>query len=226
MFKWGKREKTDVVQGFEWEKTKKSDVIQAFKWLFPVYSTCIFCGREDINSTETGLCSICSKTAPYIDCPNATFAYDGKMERCIKGLKYDNKRYLAEIFAGLSRDKISKFSYDIVCFVPTLNEKKRGYNQAELIARAIDNEHTVNALDKIRDTVSQTTLSAKERMENVKGAYAAKDVALVKGKRILLVDDVYTTGSTIKECARMLTEAGAKEVILYTICKTVFKNDE
>lgn len=196
------------------------------EWLFPTYSSCIFCGKEDVSSLECGICENCLKTAPFAKETNATFYYDGKMETLIKNLKYHNKRYLATIFADLSKDKLNKIDYDMLCFVPSMNIKKRGYNQAELIARAIDNNRTAEVLIKIRDTVSQTTLSGKEREENVKGAFAVKDKAAVWNKRVLLVDDVYTTGSTVNECKKVLLEAGAKSVGIYTICKTKLKDKD
>lgn len=193
------------------------------EWLFPTYSSCIFCGKEDISSLECGICESCLKVAPFASEENATFYYDGKMETLIKNLKYHNKRYLAKIFADLSRDKISKIDYDLVCFVPSYNKKKRGYNQAELLARAVDNENTEEVLIKIRDTVSQTTLSGKEREDNVKGAFAIKEPNVIVGKRLLLIDDVYTTGSTVRECRKVLLEAGAESVEIYTICKTKYE---
>ena len=189
-------------------------------WLFPTYSTCILCGREDISSVDIGICSVCVDNKCFSEDKRAVFDYDDKKKKLVLGLKYNNRRYLAKIFAGLAKDKIAMISYDIVCFVPTMKEKERGYNQAELIARAIDNKRSVKALVKIKDIPSQTTLSARQRMENVKGAYAVIDKSLVLGKRILLIDDVYTTGSTIKECAKMLYQSGAKEVNIFTIFKT------
>lgn len=191
------------------------------KWLFPVYSSCIFCGREDVSSLDTGLCIDCIKDAPFIDDPYATFCYEGKMELLIQNLKYNNKRYLAIIFADLSREKLKAINYDLICFVPTRNKKKRGYNQAELIARAIESNKTVDVMEKIRDTASQTTLSRQERIENVKGCFEVTDKEVIAGKHLLLIDDVYTTGSTVNECARVLREAGAAGVTIYTICKTL-----
>lgn len=189
-------------------------------WLFPVYSSCIFCKREDVSSIECGICADCLKTAPFTKDVSATFYYDVKTEGLSQDLKYNGRRYLAVIFADLSRDKLSNIHYDIICFVPTRNKKKRGYNQAELIARAIDDEKTVDALVKIKDTPSQTALSREERMKNVKGCYRVSNPQEIDGKAVLLVDDVYTTGSTVKECRRMLLEAGAELVEIYTICKT------
>ena len=195
-----------------------------FDWLFPTYSACIFCGREDISSLDTGICSKCIKTAPFALEKDAAFYYDSDMEYMIQDLKYNNKRYLADIFARLSEEKIREIDYDIVCFVPTRNKKKRGYNQAELFARAIDKSRTVDALEKIKDTVSQTTLTREQRMFNVKDCFRVKDAKTVKDKDILLVDDVQTTRSTVNECKKELLKAGANRVYIFTICKTKLKD--
>lgn len=190
------------------------------EWLFPIYSTCILCGREDISSYNCGLCKDCLDIAPFATENNTIFYYEDGISRQIQNLKYNNKRYLAKVLVELGREKLDALSYDIVTFVPTRNRKKRGYNQAELIARAIDDENTIETLAKIRDTVSQTKLSIEERKENVKDCFEVIDGSKVMGKRVLLVDDVYTTGSTIKECAKMLILSGAVSIIPFTVCMT------
>lgn len=95
--------------------------------------------------------------------------------------------------------------------------KWRGFNQAEEIAKELANFFEIplisDCLIKIRETLPQTELSEKERKENLKGAFLVKNKEKIKKKKILLVDDVYTTGSTLEEAARVLKEAGAKEII-------------
>lgn len=94
--------------------------------------------------------------------------------------------------------------------------KNRGYNQSEelgqMIGQALNVPLITGNLVKIRQTEPQMKLSAKERQENIKGAFAIKNPAQITGKKIFLIDDVYTTGSTMTECAKVLKEAGAKQV--------------
>ncbi len=102
-------------------------------------------------------------------------------------------------------------------------EIKRGYNQSELLARAFC-AHTKLALDvtslvRVRDTGSQTKLGRAQRVENMSGAFLVKNPAAVKGKIVLLIDDVATTGSTLESCAQALRQAGAKRVLAYTFAR-------
>jgi len=103
--------------------------------------------------------------------------------------------------------------------------KSRGFNQAELIARAAvkklphELELASNILIRQRDTVSQVGLSREERIENMRGAFRVSDAARVKGRQVIVVDDVMTTGTTLSECARVLKRAGAEEVWAATVAR-------
>ena len=103
-------------------------------------------------------------------------------------------------------------------------KKKRGYNQSELLAEEISGQLKLplltGALEKIRDNKAQAKLRVNEREENVRGAYVVKDKAAVKGKRILVVDDVITTGATASEVAHMLYKAKARSVKVLTYAST------
>lgn len=118
------------------------------------------------------------------------------------------------------RREFSNINFDCVCFVPmTLKNKlKRGINQSELLARCIANELNIplyqNALVKLKQNRVQHNLSRNERIMNVKGVFTASDD--VKGKTVLLVDDIKTTGATLNECSRELLKAGAGQVFCVT----------
>ena len=116
-------------------------------------------------------------------------------------------------------DKPPNFTDFLLVPVP-LEKRKirwRGFNQAEEIGKELSNFLKIPLLDdvliKIKETLSQVELSGKEREENIKGVFVIKNKEKIEGEKILLVDDVYTTGATMKECARILKEAGAKEII-------------
>lgn len=115
-------------------------------------------------------------------------------------------------------DKKPNFSDFIIIPIPLLKKrlKQRGFNQAEELAKELSKNLELplinNILTKTKETLPQVELSKEKRRENIKGAFLAENKDIVKNQKILLVDDVYTTGSTMEECARVLKESGAKEV--------------
>ena len=116
-------------------------------------------------------------------------------------------------------------TFDLICWAPVSKKRrrKRGYDQGELLAREAAKQlgrECVPLLKKVRDTPAQSGLKdPSARRANVMGAYQAVEPALVVGKRILLVDDVVTTGETLSECASTLLMAGAEEVFCVTLAK-------
>ena len=106
--------------------------------------------------------------------------------------------------------------YDIIIVVPVSRKRRneRGYNQSELIARAISKTLGIpivkNVLVKIKNTVPQSSLNKVQRAENANGVYSAKNHTKLRNKKILLIDDIYTTGSTLNECANALIQKGIK----------------
>ena len=98
--------------------------------------------------------------------------------------------------------------------------KARGFNQALLLAQGFPDRPTgLEVLKRLRHTVPQVGLNPKERRDNVKGAFGVSQPAAVKGRKILLIDDLYTTGSTVRECARVLRRAGAARVEVLTVAR-------
>lgn len=117
-------------------------------------------------------------------------------------------------------------SYEIIIPVPIHRRRfnDRGYNQSELIAKEISkklkiNNFRNNILIKIRNNAIQSTLNKHQRMMNVKDVYKVQNINLIQNKKILLIDDIYTTGNTVNECSRVLKENGAKEIGVFTISK-------
>jgi ComF family protein len=118
-------------------------------------------------------------------------------------------------------------AYDLIVPVPLHLSRLRwrGFNQALVLSRAIGRAHQLQVdpllLDRVRPTVPQTQLKERERQENVRGAFAVATPERLPGKRVLLVDDVYTSGATVEECARTLCRGGAKYVDVYTLARAV-----
>lgn len=147
--------------------------------------------------------------------------YKDDVRKSIHRFKFGNARSYADVYARLLALRLQgKFpaEFDILTWVPVsrLRRLKRGYDQAELLATALAKELDMPAtavLKKIRHTPPQSGLrNAAQRRANVLGAYAVHTRQSLAGKRILLLDDVLTTGATASECARVLITAGAKEV--------------
>ncbi|MDR1217501.1 MAG: ComF family protein, partial [Oscillospiraceae bacterium] len=115
--------------------------------------------------------------------------------------------------------------YDIISWIPLseLRAKKRGYDQAMLLALAVAlglDDVAVETLRKTRDARAQSSLSGRDaRAANISGAYEVVDAELIEGKRVLLIDDIVTTGSTLAECARTLTDGGAASVCAAALAK-------
>ena len=155
----------------------------------------------------------------------AAVRYVGQVREAIHALKYGNGRRLAPQLAELIAAKLGgEFDgADFITFVPITRKKRveRGYNQAKLLADELGRivgKKPVALLRRARASVPQSGLSLDERRRNVRGAFEA--TRSVQG-RALLIDDVYTTGSTADECARALLKAGAGEVLVATVARTV-----
>ncbi len=159
------------------------------------------------------------------------FKYEGKIRNLIIDYKFNDKPYLNELFVKiiLKNEKICRKikKYDIIIPVPIhkKRENERGYNQSELIARKLANnlkiELLTDSLIKQKNTLPQSTLSKKQREENVKTVYKIKNKQKIKNKKIILLDDIYTTGATAEECSKILKQNGAKEILVLTIAKDI-----
>lgn len=209
--------------------------ISCFQWLAG------FCGKLK----GTPLCKKCElklkkyeieEIKYYLDDKNIPFdyaihalKYDDEIRNRLIQYKFKEKSYLFQMFAKfiLKNPKIYRFlkNYDIIVPVPISKKKynKRGYNQTELIARTIAKELDIklskNNLVKIRETAVQSTLSLKERKENIKNAFLIKNENEFEGKNIILFDDIYTSGSTAFECSKIIKKANPKSILVLTVAK-------
>jgi len=149
------------------------------------------------------------------------FLYESPVSDWIRALKFRENFSLARPLGGLLRDSIPEtLSWDLVVPVPLSRKRllKRGFNQSALLARfAFGN--FADLLVRVRETRPQTELSGSERRLNVRRAFAVRPGFSLFGTRVLLVDDVLTTGATAEECARVLKEAGAAEVIVAVLAR-------
>jgi len=198
------------------------------QWLFP--PKCMLCGRV-LGKHETDLCRECRSDSPefpqgklklqFVDSFAAVWYYEDNVRKSLLRYKFYRARHLASSFGRFMAMKASQENpdgVDLVTWVPIspLRKLKRGYDQDELLAKAVAQELSCEAvplLKKIRHNPPQSSIAGQARRRaNVLGAYRCTDEQMIRGKKILLVDDILTTGATVGECARVLLTAGALEV--------------
>lgn len=200
--------------------------------LFP--RKCILCSRV-LTREETDLCHSCridlpeydgsGETIPYVDGMTALWFYEGNVRESLLRFKFFNKPGYAKAYGQLLAMRIAreKINVDLITWVPVSarRRRKRGYDQSELLARAVSEELGIEArptLKKLRHNRAQSRISdAAQRRANVLGVYGLSDGASVKGKRVLLIDDIVTTGATAGECTRMLLGGEAEYVMLTVV---------
>lgn len=201
-----------------------------FHLLFP--PKCVLCGRV-LDSDETDLCRACRVEAPecplrkqkrsFLDSWVAIWYYKGYIRKSILRYKFGRARHYAHAYGRLLAMKLQQEypdGFDLLTWVPISPIRKlgRGYDQVELLAKAVGRElgmEPMRTLRKIRHNRPQSRIhGSAERRANVLGVYRIVDAALVREKRVLLLDDIMTTGATAGEAARVLLTAGAKEVHL------------
>lgn len=155
------------------------------------------------------------------------FEYKNLIRKLILKYKFYDYGYLSNLFANviLNNKKINEIikSYDIMIPVPMSKNKKRirGYNQTELIVKHFEEYIQINStcLIKVKNTKTQSTLVATERVENIKNAFKIIDNNIVENKNVILFDDIITTGVTVNEISKILKKAGAKKVLVLIIAK-------
>ena len=197
-------------------------------FLFP--PKCILCGKL-LEKEEMDLCHACRVEAPaypsgkrklqFLDSFAAVWYYEKNVRLSLLRFKFYNARGYAGAYGRLLAMKLEQEhpeGFDILTWVPVsrLRKFRRGYDQVELLAKAVGQELglvPVPLLKKIRNNRQQSRITGDaERRANVLGAYRVLNDETIQGKRILLLDDILTTGATAGECARILLTAGAQEV--------------
>ncbi len=182
---------------------------------------CPICARP---LQENSPCLSCFRKRPTFTRTIAPFLYSPPLSRALCELKYQKKIHLVREIGDLwQRYFQGDLGQDLlVCPVPLHRKRlrERGFNQSSLLARRIFGKNRVRELlFRKRATSPQASLSLNERFKNVKGAFEARETGPIKGKKILLFDDILTTGATVEECARALLAAGAKEVWVAVVAR-------
>jgi ComF family protein len=203
-----------------------------------MHPLCSICGRPFADSAgDDHPCGMCIKRAPHFVRARAWACYPREeleqqpLRTVVQKFKYGRKvslgKPLGRLMARGCEEFLSEFRADLILPVP-LHPKRlrwRGFNQSVLLARQVSWAYGTPmdpfVLLRCRETPPQTQLTEQERRKNMRGAFAVNPDKPIKKKRILLIDDVYTSGATVNECSRALRRAGAKEVYVLTLARAV-----
>ena len=206
--------------------------------LFP--PRCVFCRRFLKSGARMQICGECRDSLPYTSGGGektgeffsvcvAPLYYEGDVRESLIRFKFKDATGYAEEYGKLLADCIRENlsgRYDLISWVPLSRKrlKERGYDQAMLLALAAAlelDDVAVSTLEKPLEAEKQSLMGTEEkRRANISGAYRAADPELVDGKRVLLIDDIVTTGATLSECAKTLLSAGASEVLCAAVART------
>lgn len=187
---------------------------------------CLKCGKG-LENSETEYCGDCREGNHFFDQGLGILPYDDKMKASIMQYKYHGRREYSDFYAAAlvywGSKSISRWRPQAIIPVPLHPKKKRmrGFNQAALLAKPLGEHFGIpvyeNWVFRVRKTIPQKELSARERRKNMESAFGAEPAP--QGiRRVLLVDDIYTTGSTVDAISRILKEQGIEKVYFLTVC--------
>lgn len=199
---------------------------------------CFCCGSDEVKLPDD-CCENCGKEKELCSCadpltvplPHITgvFIYDGLIQNKLLSFKFSGRKELCRYFGDCLAERVATVyadvDFDVVTFVPSSAEaiKERGYNPSFLLAERTAKKLFLpceNLLIKTKETDKQHHLKAKERISNLKGSLSPGKNASIKGRTVLICDDIKTTGATLNECSDVLLEQGAKDVYCVTAAIT------
>ena len=194
--------------------------------IYPYEYKCIICEAEEVM----GICPRCKNKISKVKIQDEILSYGyygGVLKELIFQFKYKSNFTAGKIISKLLEEIIKEENIivDVICYVPMCKKsiKKRGYNQCEIIAKDLSKELKIpvaHCMKKIKQTKEQKTLSKAEREINILGAFEVTNKNDIENKNILLIDDVLTTGATVKECSKILRKYNVNKVTVLTIAKS------
>jgi ComF family protein len=187
-------------------------------------STCPVCGRWTGKRT---MCGECIDEKRGFQEGHYGFYFENRLRDALHAFKFERRKDVGKHLISLIREKVAALSHvaDVIIPVPVTEKrlKERGFNQSFIISEEIS-RITLRpvlhaALLKIRETADQFTLSRDERRKNIKDVFTVKNGIQIAGKRILLVDDLFTTGYTVREASRVLLKGKAERVVVFALAR-------
>ena len=204
-----------------------ADCLETFPKNEPPF--CPYCGQGRLPQPDPTLCPSCQGKPFVFDQAWSALLYEGPVRDCLHHFKYRERALLAkpfsDILAHFAETSLPLTGFDAIIPAPLFSrrEKERGYNQSLLLSQPIGPAFGLpllrHSLIRSRETPSQISLSKEKRLKNVSGAFEVRTPHLIQKKRLLLVDDILTTGATANACASALKEAGAVSVCVLTLAR-------
>jgi ComF family protein len=200
--------------------------LSEIRWIEPPF--CSICGLPFISKkTKSHPCSACVTHRKYFTIARALGTYEGSLREAIHRWKYEGKTHLTPFFGEWMAEGLNRYweadSLNLLIPVPlhTQRLRERGFNQALLLVKELSRRTGIpyrkTILQKKKPTTPQVDLSGAEREKGVRRAFHVTGKEELRGKSVLLVDDVYTTGATVNECSKMLRRGGAARVDVLTL---------
>lgn len=191
---------------------------------------CVTCGRQLHGLPEDLLtCRDCEEEHPFFDRAYSVCLYDDTVKRLVHSFKYRKMTSLKKDLTSLMLDFMKKYNVakhaELVLSVPMHPKKlfSREINHSDILAKniaeALNLRYVPHIIRKIKHTPQQTTLERQKRIKNIFGSFSVRNAEPIKNKNLLIVDDLFTTGSTVNECARILKNAGAKSIEVITLAR-------
>ena len=188
---------------------------------------CKKCGKQ-IDSIDVEYCFDCTKKKHYFDEGYGALLYDEKMQKSMTYFKFYGRReygaFYGELLMHLCEKIIKRWQPDVLIPIPIHRRRRnsRGYNQAEIIGRVLSKGFSIpirsDLIRRVKNTKAQKELNIDERKKNLSGAFLA-ETDIAKYHKVLIVDDIYTTGSTIDEIAKEMKRKGVEKVFFVTVCQ-------
>ena len=191
---------------------------------------CVKCGRQLKGDPELiVMCRDCMEDEPYFDREWSACSYDGLLKTLIHDFKYKKITSLSKDFTGLIVNFMKKYNAapdcQMIISIPMHPGRlfRREINHSDILAKDLGKSlgipYSVNTLKKIKNTPTQSKLKRRERIKNLRSSFSLKNSSYIRDKNILLVDDLFTTGSTVNECSRLLKNSGAKHIEVITLAR-------
>ncbi|MCX5693130.1 MAG: ComF family protein [Candidatus Omnitrophica bacterium] len=212
----------------EFDRNICADCAKKIKERLPPF--CIKCGRQLKGDPELmAVCPDCKKHAPYFDRAWSACHYDNPLKGLIHDFKYKKISSLSTDFTALIIDFMKKYNVgkdcQMILSIPMHSRRlfKREINHSDILAQGLGKKlgisYSSNTLKKTKDTLFQSKLKREARIKNLHLSFSLKDSSIVRNKNILLIDDLFTTGSTVNECSRLLKNSGARYVEVITLAR-------